>query len=66
MTSLLGSSYIGITFGSVNWKVLEEGGILESVTSPSFNSLLSKLDKTVELFNDQFAGYSDKNKFNQF
>lgn len=60
MTSLLGSSYIGITFGSVNSKVLEEGGILESVTSPSFNSLLSKLDKTVELFNDQFAGYSDK------
>ena len=60
MTSLLGSSYGGITFGSINSKILKEGGIVQSAQSSDFNSLLSKLDKTVTLFNSQFSGYSEK------
>ena len=60
MTSLLGSSYIGITFGDVNSKVLAEGGIINSAQTADFNSLISKLDNTVTIFNNQFSGYSDK------
>ena len=60
MTSLLGSSYIGITFGDVNSKVLAEGGIISSAQTADFNSLISKLDNTVTIFNNQFSGYSDK------
>ena len=60
MTSLLGSSYIGITFGDVNSKILAEGGIINSAQTVDFNSLISKLDNTVTIFNNQFSGYSDK------
>ena len=60
MTSLLGSSYIGITFGDVNSKILDEGGIISSAQTADFNSLISKLDNTVTIFNNQFSGYSDK------
>ena len=60
MTSLLGSSYVGLTFGTVNSKILADGGIIISAQSSDFNTLISKLDKTVTLFNDQFSGYSDK------
>ena len=54
MTSLLGSSYIGITFGD-NSKVLAEGGIISSAQTADFNSLISKLDNTVTIFNNQFS-----------
>ena len=60
MTSLLGTTYVGITFGSPNSKILSDGGVLVSIKPVDFNSLITKLDKTVDTFNGQLYEYNDK------
>jgi phospholipid/cholesterol/gamma-HCH transport system substrate-binding protein len=62
MTSLLGSTYVGITFGSPGSRVLSDGGVLLSSKPVDFNSLVTKLDKTVDMFNSQLFEYNDKIK----
>lgn len=62
MTSLLGSTYVGITFGSSNSRILSDGGVMLSTKPVDFNSLVTKLDKTVDMFNSQLFEYNDQIK----
>ena len=62
MTSLLGRTYVGITFGSSNSRILSDRGVLLSAKPVDFNSLVTKLDKTVDMFNSQLFEYNDQIK----
>ena len=41
MTSLLGTTYVGLSFGTANSQILGEGGVIPSLTPVDFNSLVS-------------------------
>ncbi|HIC76957.1 MAG TPA: MCE family protein [Candidatus Dadabacteria bacterium] len=62
MTSLLGTAYVGLTFGSPNSPILREGDVIPSLVPVDFNTLITKLDVTVDMFNNQLFDYDDKIK----
>ena len=62
MTSLLGTTYVGLSFGTANSQILGEGGVIPSLTPVDFNSLVSKIDVTVDMVNKQLFEYHDNFK----
>ncbi len=62
MTSLLGTTYVGLTFGSPNSSILAEGGVIPSLAPVDFNTLISKVDIAIDTINNQLLDYDDKIK----
>ena len=62
MTSLLGTTYVGLTFGSPNSSILAEGGVIPSLAPVDFNTLISKVDVAIDTINNQLLDYDDKIK----
>jgi len=62
MTSLLGTTYVGLTFGSPNSPILAEGGVVPSLAPVDFNTLISKVDIAIDTINNQLLDYDDKIK----